>query len=64
MSDEQKKGDQKNLDYIFKKMMGVKKFYGGGGGKNFLSNKKRKRSAKNFAYTFKTEVMTSKNGSI
>ena len=62
MSDEQKKkekkGHQINLGYVFKKMMGVKKFYGGGGG----GNKIKKRSSKNFAYTFKAEVITSKNG--
>ena len=29
MSDDQKKGHQKNLGYALKKMMGVKKFYGG-----------------------------------
>ena len=44
MSDEQKKGHQKNLGYVFKKLMGglknfmgIKKFYGL---KNFLGGNK------------------------
>ena len=50
-----------------KKFLEVKKFLGGKrifrGVKKWVLSKK-KGHQKNFAYTFKTEVMTSKNGSI
>ena len=76
MGSEQKKDHHKNLGSVFKKMMGVKKFYGGQkifrGATNFYGHKKNKKMSdekkkghqKNFANTFKTEVMASKNGSI
>ena len=48
------------------RVMGLKNFWGVTNyyGHKKMSNEQKGRSSKNFVYTFKTVVITSKNGSI